>query len=83
MSSDREKIQLFCEATYHKWVEGYYGYTCENCGDFIPYGCEPWIDDDGSLTPRAVDLACTCANEKPYLLGRFCKVCGGFQSPSH
>jgi hypothetical protein len=43
-----------------------------------------WFDGIKSLlTQRAVDLACTCANEKPYLLGRFCKVCGGFQSPSH
>lgn len=29
----------------HDWDEQYYGYKCRLCQLFIPYGCEPWIDD--------------------------------------
>jgi hypothetical protein len=46
--SDREKAHELCEITHHQWSEDYYGYTCQNCGEFIPYGCEPWtpVDQD-------------------------------------
>lgn len=47
--SDREQAQAFCNATSHKYTEEYYGYVCENCGLFIPYGCEPWMPDDDEL----------------------------------
>ena len=49
MLSDREKAQQLCEMTGHKWQETYYGLKCEQCGLFIPDGCEPWtpLDDDG------------------------------------
>lgn len=42
VNSDREKAREVCELSYHDWVEEYYGYRCVNCGEFIPYGCEPW-----------------------------------------
>jgi hypothetical protein len=41
MLGDTKKREL-CEATHHEWKEEYYGYKCETCGEFIPYGCEPW-----------------------------------------
>lgn len=28
----------------HFFQENYYGYRCETCGLFIPFGSEPWID---------------------------------------
>lgn len=28
------------------WVEDYAGYRCRVCGDFVPFGCEPWAPDD-------------------------------------
>ena len=34
--------EKYCMFLDHKWVETYYGYRCENCDEFIPYGCEPW-----------------------------------------
>jgi len=30
------------------WREGYYGWECE-CGNFIPYGCEPWTPTEDEL----------------------------------
>ena len=37
-----------CDPFHHKWVETYYGWECEICGMFVPFGCEPWmpLDDD-------------------------------------
>ncbi len=35
-----------CELTSHDWTEEYNGYRCKNCGEFIPYGCEPWLPVD-------------------------------------
>lgn len=46
MQSDRERARQLCEATSHVWREEYYGYHCENCGEFVPFGCEPWIPAD-------------------------------------
>lgn len=46
MLSDKEKAEELCNLWQHQWKEGYYGYTCENCGMFIPYGCEPWMPLD-------------------------------------
>lgn len=51
--NERDEVRNLCERTGHRWQEEYYGYKCENCGDFIPYGCEPWMplddlyDEDG------------------------------------
>jgi hypothetical protein len=44
--SHREKAREICAMMDHDWVQEYYGYRCAVCGDFIPYGCEPWIDVD-------------------------------------
>lgn len=37
----------YCMFLEHKWIETYYDYQCENCNEFVPYGCEPWavVDD--------------------------------------
>ena len=51
--SDRERKQEICDCTHHEWVEEYYGYVCENCGLFIPYGSEPWMPDDPDDCPEA------------------------------
>ena len=32
-----------CLPTQHSWKEEYYGYKCERCQTFIPYGSEPWL----------------------------------------
>ena len=45
-----EEKRKLCEMTHHEWKEEYYGYKCETCGEFIPYGCEPWIDDNSTYT---------------------------------
>lgn len=44
--TDREQKRQLCEATHHEWKEEYYGLKCETCGEFIPYGCEPWVSDE-------------------------------------
>lgn len=48
VQSDRERVSTVCNMTHHEWTETYYGYRCDNCGRFFPFGCEPWapIDDD-------------------------------------
>lgn len=43
---EAEAHQEFCDPLSHEWYEGYYGWRCKNCQDFIPYGCEPWAVDD-------------------------------------
>jgi hypothetical protein len=48
--SDREDKRRLCEMTHHEWKEEYYGYKCETCGEFIAYGCEPWIDEPDEPT---------------------------------
>lgn len=35
-----------CSPTQHKWKEEYYGYKCEVCKTFVPYGSEPWLPVD-------------------------------------
>lgn len=35
-----------CPPTQHKWKEEYYGYKCEVCEMFVPYGSEPWLPID-------------------------------------
>ena len=32
--------------TQHSWKEEYYGYKCERCEMFVPYGSEPWLPVD-------------------------------------
>ncbi len=49
-----------CDAIDHRWLEEYYGYKCENCGSFVPYGCEPWVGDEAAQQSFAADV-CTCA----------------------
>lgn len=44
-----------CDAIDHRWLEEYYGYKCENCGAFVPYGSEPWLDDDDAEQSFAAD----------------------------
>jgi hypothetical protein len=36
----------------HDFDEDYYGYKCQNCGIFYPYGCAPWEDDEDDLSPE-------------------------------
>ena len=31
-----------------EWQEGYSGWECA-CGNFIPYGCEPWMPTEDEL----------------------------------
>jgi hypothetical protein len=42
----RDQLRNLCEMTHHEWKEEYYGYRCETCGEFILYGCEPWMPLD-------------------------------------
>lgn len=44
MFSPREKAEEICNMLSHFFQENYYGYRCETCGLFIPFGSEPWID---------------------------------------
>jgi hypothetical protein len=46
IQSDKERAEEICNITHHKWVEEYYGYVCQDCGLFIPYGCEPRLPFD-------------------------------------
>lgn len=52
MESDREQAFRLCQMTHHDWVEEYYGYRCTQCGEFIPYGCEPWMPDEDERYPQ-------------------------------
>ena len=38
-----------------EWGEGYYGYECV-CGNFIPYGSEPWMPDEEELHDMVIRL---------------------------
>ena len=40
-----QPCQEFTENS-HDWQEEYYGWKCSKCGDFIPFGCEPWMPVD-------------------------------------
>lgn len=78
--SDREEVKQICDLTHHEWADEYYGLKCENCGEFIPYGCEPWIpfEDDDEPEERWADCetcggefwgggtSCTCENLEYY-----------------
>ena len=44
----------------HEWKEGYYGWECD-CGAFVAYGSEPWVDEE---------------DEDLYEY-RTCEICGG------
>lgn len=65
MVSEREHARQNCEIIGHRWIEEYYGYTCENCGEFIPYGCEPDTDPD-------IDHVCECGRAAT----EACTLCG-------
>lgn len=43
--SEREIAERFCNEFHHQWKEEYYGYRCGECGQFIPFGCEPWLNE--------------------------------------
>jgi len=32
-----------CNPNQHIWRTEYYGYKCEVCQRFVPYGSEPWL----------------------------------------
>lgn len=36
----------FCTIGWCAWEKEYYGYRCSVCGDFVPFGSEPWIERD-------------------------------------
>lgn len=41
------RLMPSCDLSSHQWEETYYGWKCLKCGDFVPFGCEPWsVDDD-------------------------------------
>ncbi len=42
-----------CQA--NDWTEEYYGYRCRACGDFVPFGCEPWAPDDNEVADMVRD----------------------------
>lgn len=44
--SERDELREWCLGFDHQWKETYYGYECEHCHEFIPFGCEPWVEDD-------------------------------------
>ena len=46
----------YCDAFKHDYEEDYYGYKCKKCGQFIPYGCEPWLDFGEEMFPLEEDL---------------------------
>lgn len=46
----------------HDWREGYYGWECD-CGEFIPFGCEPWVPTDDEIHEMILALRRTTANE--------------------
>lgn len=47
----------------HEWIEQYYGYRCQ-CGEFIPYGCEPWLPEEDIEDDPTVYRRCeTCGGE--------------------
>lgn len=54
----------------HKYVDGYYGLTCTLCGDFIPYGSEPWA----YLTDEEEEHI---ARQHYYETHGYCSTCGG------
>ena len=29
----------------HEFLETYYGYECQSCGQFYAFGCAPWEED--------------------------------------
>lgn len=43
---DAGQKSLSCSPTQHSWKEEYYGYKCQRCQMFIPYGSEPWMPLD-------------------------------------
>lgn len=73
MVSEREHARQNCEIIGHRWIEEYYGYTCENCGEFIPYGCEPWGDPADADDPDLdIDHVCECGRPATDT----CTLCG-------
>lgn len=54
---ERARASAVCDMTHHEWTEGYYGYRCDNCGLFIPFGCEPWAPNDDNESDARRELA--------------------------
>jgi hypothetical protein len=44
-----------CDPFQHAWEEVYYGYECQKCGLFVPFGCEPWAPDADEVYELAVE----------------------------
>lgn len=55
----------------HDWQEEYYGYRCLNCKDFIPFGCEPWMDYE----PDESDFCPHCGKEYEDFSDMGCGYC--------
>lgn len=54
--------ESICSAEKHQWQETYYGYKCTECGTFVPFGSEPWVnieDDAIGAVPDPVTLVPT------------------------
>ena len=34
---------IICNPTEHKFIEKYYGWECELCLQFVPFGSEYWL----------------------------------------
>lgn len=46
MNTDSAPQAQTCDMFAHEWKEVYYGYECIKCGQFVAYGCEPWMPID-------------------------------------
>ena len=42
---DGEVIETVHDCKSTDWKEEYYGYRCKVCGNFVPFGCEPWMPE--------------------------------------
>jgi hypothetical protein len=42
MKDIESQIEFCKDFSDHIWIEGYYGYECEKCGQFYSYGNAPW-----------------------------------------
>ncbi len=44
--ADFDDVKTVPICNYHACIyeKEYYGYRCKHCGQFIPYGCETWVD---------------------------------------
>lgn len=57
MLNEREILMEICNIIGHRWVESYYGWLCQTCLEFIPFGCEPWAPDDEEAEKEKFDFS--------------------------